>query len=310
MVLRFEMSSLCGRRSLLQYMVPWLQNVELVEDPPTSQPQTIIIPPADYTQDVRERSHGNSVLTGSGWGSPEGTKVVLHNLLYITAKVSIMFFLVSSTTPLPSLMYFHHSHHSLTLWYHSLTLWYHSLTLCPLPCVPPLPHPYTTPSPPLALLHSPTLTPLPHPLWHYSTPPPLHHSLTPSGTTPLPHLCTLWYYSTPSPSHHSITLTLWHLSHHSTCLILPPPLQYGNEYSTEVESLWCALCTWTRNIRVTINYLARLTYVMGNMSLMLQQAKRIVVCFSRSQARCVLSELISDLNVSVHVGCHSSFFFK
>lgn len=65
-----------------------------------------------------------------------------------------------------------------------------------------------------------------------------------------------------------------------------------------MEDLWCALCTWPQNIRVTINYLSRMTSVMGNMSLMLQHAKRIIVCFSRSQARCIVHELINDLSVS------------
>lgn len=87
MVLRFEMSSPSGKRSLLQYMVPWLQNVELVEDSPNSHPQGIIIQSAEYMQEVGVESTGNSVLTGSGWGSPEATKVILHNLLYITTKV-------------------------------------------------------------------------------------------------------------------------------------------------------------------------------------------------------------------------------
>lgn len=76
-----------------------------------------------------------------------------------------------------------------------------------------------------------------------------------------------------------------------------------------MEDLWCALCTWTHNIRVTINYLARLTYVVGNMSLMLQQAKRIIVCFSRSQPRCVVNELINDLNVKMSVKFVFEFVF-
>lgn len=87
MVLRFEMSSPSGKRSLLQYMVPWLQNVELVEDAPASQPPGIVVQPSEHVPEPVVESIGNSVLTGSGWGSPEGTKVVLHNLLYITTKV-------------------------------------------------------------------------------------------------------------------------------------------------------------------------------------------------------------------------------
>ena len=87
MVRRFEMSSLSGRRGLLQYMVPWLQNVELVEHSPISHPQGIVVQPTEYMQ-VGVESTGNAVLTGSGWGSPEATKIILHNLLYITTKVS------------------------------------------------------------------------------------------------------------------------------------------------------------------------------------------------------------------------------
>lgn len=85
----------------------------------------------------------------------------------------------------------------------------------------------------------------------------------------------------------------------------PPPshMQYGDDYPKEVESLWSALCTWAHNIRVTINYLARLTHLVGNVSLVLRQAKRIVVCFSRSQSSCVVSELIKDLNVCLCQHC-------
>ena len=78
----------------------------------------------------------------------------------------------------------------------------------------------------------------------------------------------------------------------------PLPLQYGEEYWNEVESLWSALCTWPSNIRVTLNYLARLTCVSGtNPTFMLQQVKKIVVCFSKVEPARVVSELIRDLQV-------------
>ena len=79
MVLRFDMAPRSGQRSILQYMVPWLSNIELVEEchPPPTQ--------SDYSL---EEDNSNLGLRGSGWGSAEGTKVVLHNLFYITAKVS------------------------------------------------------------------------------------------------------------------------------------------------------------------------------------------------------------------------------
>ena len=65
-------------------MVPWLQNVELVD----LQPQVVIIQQTKHMPDVGvRRASGNPVLPGNGWGSIEGTKVILHNLLYITTKV-------------------------------------------------------------------------------------------------------------------------------------------------------------------------------------------------------------------------------
>ena len=73
--------------------------------------------------------------------------------------------------------------------------------------------------------------------------------------------------------------------------------QYGDNHLKEVESLWCALCTWPQNIRTTLNYFAHLTCVSGNMTLMLQQAKRVMVCFSRNQAMTIVSELMRDLQV-------------
>lgn len=68
-----------------------------------------------------------------------------------------------------------------------------------------------------------------------------------------------------------------------------------------MEHLWAALCTWPGNIRTTVNYLARLTCVAGNMPLMLQQAKRIMVCLSRRQATAIVAELITELQVCVCV---------
>ena len=73
MVYRFEMAPQSGQRSILQYMVPWLHNVELL----------------DHHRPLEDKVDStNQVLQGSGWGSREGTQLVLHNLLYITAKVS------------------------------------------------------------------------------------------------------------------------------------------------------------------------------------------------------------------------------
>lgn len=83
MVYRFEMAPRSGQRNILQYMVPWLRNVELVEDTPHSPYLSHASGPVPWEGPTC------SILQGSGWGSVEGTKVVLHNLLYITAKVCV-----------------------------------------------------------------------------------------------------------------------------------------------------------------------------------------------------------------------------
>ena len=61
--------------------------------------------------------------------------------------------------------------------------------------------------------------------------------------------------------------------------------------------MWSALCSWQNNLRITINYLARLTCACGNMGAMIQQAKRIMVSFSRGHASAIVAELIRDLQV-------------
>ena len=80
MVYRFEMAPHPGQRNILQYMVPWLANMELVEENQTS-------PYIAHSGHVSWPRPSSAVLQGTGWGSLDGTKLVLHNLLYITAKV-------------------------------------------------------------------------------------------------------------------------------------------------------------------------------------------------------------------------------
>ena len=86
MIQRFESATVDGRRSILQIMKPWLRNVELVEESTKVQ-----LPQAHVTDNsllsVLPERTSNPVLSGSGWGSLEGTHLVLHNLLYLTAKV-------------------------------------------------------------------------------------------------------------------------------------------------------------------------------------------------------------------------------
>lgn len=78
--------------------------------------------------------------------------------------------------------------------------------------------------------------------------------------------------------------------------------QYGEEHVPEVEQLWSALCSWHTNLRITLNYLARLTCVCGNVGVMVQQAKKIMVSFSRTHPSAIVAELIRDLQVHVKAG--------
>ena len=83
MVKRFEVVANQGRRSILQLMIPWLRNVELVEDNlrhnSVGHPEAVL---------MVNSSSCNPLLKGTGWGSVDGTQLVLHNLLYLTARVT------------------------------------------------------------------------------------------------------------------------------------------------------------------------------------------------------------------------------
>ena len=87
MTARFEMTSPVGQRCILQYMLPWLANIELV-DLSNASPT----PPELNIETDEEEQAGvlSSVeLDGEGWGSLEATQLVLNNLFYITVKVNI-----------------------------------------------------------------------------------------------------------------------------------------------------------------------------------------------------------------------------
>ena len=83
MVKRFEVVSNQGRRSILQLMLPWLRNVELVDD----NLRHHVVSCFEETAAVSSSSPCNPLLKGTGWGSLEGSQLVLHNLVYLTAKV-------------------------------------------------------------------------------------------------------------------------------------------------------------------------------------------------------------------------------
>ena len=86
MIKRFEETPSHGRKNILQLMKPWLRNVELVEENTRVQ-----LTPSHVLDNVLPlvpaKPNSNPVLSGNGWGSLEGTHLILHNLLYLTAKV-------------------------------------------------------------------------------------------------------------------------------------------------------------------------------------------------------------------------------
>ena len=79
-----EMVSRFGQRNILQYMVPWLHNIELVEGALMKNPSKTVLSTDSYPAIT---TGVDRVLTGTGWGSSEGTRLVLYNLLSITSKV-------------------------------------------------------------------------------------------------------------------------------------------------------------------------------------------------------------------------------
>ncbi|XP_037983348.1 protein furry homolog isoform X4 [Motacilla alba alba] len=82
---RFPTTHPNGRQIMLTYLLPWLHNIELVDNRlllPGSSPTT----PEDELKDKEGEIAVTSGLKGNGWGSPEATSLVLNNLMYMTAK--------------------------------------------------------------------------------------------------------------------------------------------------------------------------------------------------------------------------------
>ncbi|XP_075901775.1 protein furry homolog-like isoform X4 [Nelusetta ayraudi] len=78
-----------GRQVMLHYLLPWMNNVELVDFKP------VVRRPDDCgSGEEDEESHEREVmmvnsrrwLRGEGWGSPKATTMVLNNLMFMTAK--------------------------------------------------------------------------------------------------------------------------------------------------------------------------------------------------------------------------------
>ncbi|XP_067086162.1 protein furry homolog-like isoform X6 [Osmerus mordax] len=82
-----------GRQVMLHYLLPWMNNVELVDLKPSPRRQedaTVAGEEEDEEEAAREREmtmlNSRRWLRGEGWGSPHGTTMVLNNLMFMTAK--------------------------------------------------------------------------------------------------------------------------------------------------------------------------------------------------------------------------------
>ncbi|XP_056115791.1 protein furry homolog-like isoform X2 [Rhinichthys klamathensis goyatoka] len=78
-----------GRQVMLHYLLPWMNNVELVDFKPSARRQD---EPSstEEEEDAHERDlmmvNSRRWLKGEGWGSPHATTMILNNLMFMTAK--------------------------------------------------------------------------------------------------------------------------------------------------------------------------------------------------------------------------------
>jgi len=81
---RLTQATFAVRQCLLDYVLPWLYNMELMD---SSLPATAASTVDRCSKDVMDTQP--VLLKGRGWGSPEATDMILNNLLYTTVTVSI-----------------------------------------------------------------------------------------------------------------------------------------------------------------------------------------------------------------------------
>ncbi|KAJ8277121.1 hypothetical protein GJAV_G00071690 [Gymnothorax javanicus] len=86
---RIQTAHPAGRQVMLHYLLPWMNNIELVELKPSARRQEEA-PGRDEEEEQREQDvmmlNSRRWLRGEGWGSPHATTMVLNNLMYMTAK--------------------------------------------------------------------------------------------------------------------------------------------------------------------------------------------------------------------------------
>ncbi|NXN21324.1 FRYL protein, partial [Nycticryphes semicollaris] len=83
---RIQTAHPAGRQVMLHYLLPWMNNIELVDLKPLP---TIRRQDEDEEESLKDREmmvNSRRWLRGEGWGSPQATAMVLNNLMYMTAK--------------------------------------------------------------------------------------------------------------------------------------------------------------------------------------------------------------------------------
>ncbi|XP_037685694.1 protein furry homolog-like isoform X3 [Choloepus didactylus] len=83
---RIQTAHPAGRQVMLHYLLPWMNNIELVDLKPLP---TIRRHDEDEDDSLKDRElmvTSRRWLRGEGWGSPQATAMVLNNLMYMTAK--------------------------------------------------------------------------------------------------------------------------------------------------------------------------------------------------------------------------------
>ncbi|XP_041435400.1 protein furry homolog-like isoform X8 [Xenopus laevis] len=83
---RIQTAHPAGRQVMLRYLLPWMNNIELVDLKPLPTARRHEEEEEDSLRDQDMMVNSRRWLRGEGWGSPQATVMVLNNLMYMTAK--------------------------------------------------------------------------------------------------------------------------------------------------------------------------------------------------------------------------------
>ncbi|XP_053314411.1 protein furry homolog-like [Spea bombifrons] len=83
---RIQTAHPAGRQVMLHYLLPWMNNIELVDLKPLPTARRHEEEVEDSLRDREMMVNSRRWLRGEGWGSPQATAMVLNNLMYMTAK--------------------------------------------------------------------------------------------------------------------------------------------------------------------------------------------------------------------------------